>query len=667
MAYSVDPQNGDLVINGFQNGIGDSPYLGLTDVRNVNTVSIPGEAPINFKTTAISSTAITGTISTASGSVATFTGVSGTLENYVAIYFTSVGSFAGASTATPYWLGNQSGSTYILYSDYNQTTSIALGNAGANATFVAYQVGAKPSYVTAGSSGGATGVIGIQHFAQPINIQDSFLASYFTFGVDGFGLVWSNFYTTGTNHYWTYTGNLITNGASNAGGQVDNGVSNASGNGLVYWRVSDNAGGSSTTEADYLFVFRNSQIDFFVVQQHGAGLTTGTWTNGWNPSTGATGQVNYLTMPPGTAGSHQSIVAPDGRVYYCDVNNINKWFQTAQNTRFVPTNTTTYTFLTFNLLPVSDLAQCLAPLGVNILIGGQTNQVYVWDTTSNLIGYYIPIAEPFVAKMVTVNTNTYIFAGNRGRIYYTNGSQAQLWKKIPDHLSGTIEPKYVWAGATSVKNQLYFSFYLLSNAGTPIATEGAVWGADLDTKSIRINNKLSYNTYAGYASAMIPQIYNPIANSSPTGSSLFIGWFDGANLSTPNCGIDQSATNAEIYTGGESYVISDMIPIGTAIQPVTPAQFEFKLSTPLLTGESVQLLVASSVNGSYTSLGTTNGDGSLLSGIFPNQIQNQQWVLLKAVLTGKTIASSPSFNRLTELRIKGATLSRSSMTGFNTE
>ena len=66
--YNVDPQNGDIVISGFENGIGDSPYSGLTDMRNINTVSIPGEADVNFSTVLSSGPTFTGSITSATGS-----------------------------------------------------------------------------------------------------------------------------------------------------------------------------------------------------------------------------------------------------------------------------------------------------------------------------------------------------------------------------------------------------------------------------------------------------------------------------------------------------------------------------------------------------------------------------------------------------------------------
>ena len=49
MAYSID-NNGDIVISGFNQGIGASPYSGLTDLRSVEIDSVPGEAAVNFAT-----------------------------------------------------------------------------------------------------------------------------------------------------------------------------------------------------------------------------------------------------------------------------------------------------------------------------------------------------------------------------------------------------------------------------------------------------------------------------------------------------------------------------------------------------------------------------------------------------------------------------------------
>jgi hypothetical protein len=85
-------------------------------------------------------------------------------------------------------------------------------------------------------------------------------------------------------------------------------------------------------------------------------------------------------------------------------------------------------------------------LGNQILIGGKFNAIYVWDRLKFYYDYRIYLPETFVTKLLTINTTVYIFSGNRGRIYQTNGSQASLYKKIPDHLSDTVEPYLIRNG-----------------------------------------------------------------------------------------------------------------------------------------------------------------------------------------------------------------------------
>lgn len=654
--YHVDQTNGDLIIEGFQNGIGDSPQLGLTDVRNVNVISVPGEASVNFSTSQISSPGVNGSITSVSGQVATYTSsaTSAALEGNIAIYFTSAGSFSGFTLATPYYVTAVSGGTFKMYTTYAAaiagTTLTTFSGSGTAATFVAYQVGIKPSYVTTSTNSKG----GILHFA---NLNPGY-------GIDSLGMAWSSKSITGTNSYWTYMGNSITDQTGSPG---DTGTSNASGNGIAVWSVSNGAATSNFQSADILVVLRNSNVDMMPLAKTGSLSSTfygtlNTWNYGWDPVVGSFGGVDNakLTTAKGTNNSHDAIIAPDGRLYFCDAFNIQKLFQTASGTIFDPLTTNSYTYTTFNLLPISETAQTIAPLGVKILIGGSGYNAYNWDTTSNLVTNPIPIAEAFISKIVTINVNAYLFAGNRGRIYITNGAQANLWKKIPDHVSNTIEPKFQWGGATSVKNQLYFSFQLQDNFGTNLTNAGGVWAADLDTRAIRLVNKLSFGTYAGYATALIPQLYTGKNSSVFGGTALNIGWDSG----TSSYGIDTPSTN--IYTTGESYIISDYIPVGTSIQPITPAQFEYKLASPLLSGEKVQLLVASSLSTgtdpTFTSLGTTSGDGKLVSDIFPNATQNQQWVLVKCVLTGNN--SSPSFNRLTQIRVKGASVKQTGLSNL---
>src|SRR6185436_20752214 len=131
----------------------------------------------------------------------------------------------------------------------------------------------------------------------------------------------------------------------------------------------------------------------------------------------------------------------------------------------------------------------------------------------------------------------------RGRIYITNGTNAQFYRKLPDHLSGVVEPYYVWGGACSNKNQLYFSAQVTDNSGSATSTMGGLWAIDLDNKAIRLSNQLSYGTYAGYSTAMIPNF-----SSTAAGTGLFMGWDSGAST----YGIDTTLTTP--YTGSQAYI-----------------------------------------------------------------------------------------------------------------
>lgn len=647
MAYQIDPTNGDIIIGGFEQGIGDSPYTGLTDAKSVNLSGVPGEASVNFSMQGVNQVPqyTNGTFTTDINGNLNLTVANGNfLENGQAITV-SASTISGLTAGTaPLWVYGASKQSGVLewlqvVSVYGGSSALTLGTTG-TATFSTVNM-ATPKFFANASQGG------------------SFGSGKGNFMIDSAGKVWSDYVLTAggvsipSTSSWTYTGNTT--------------FSDSKGNGLVYWRTA-----RSNLAGDWdgwLLLFRDGAIDYCNINGVSGGTAyhnEGTYVYGWNPATATTGQSAYLSGNRVSACPHNAIVGPDGRVYFCDYYNIRKIYQTDLVTpkTFSPTDNTSFTQLTFNLLPINDISTCLSPLGTDMLIGGIYNQAYRWNTTSNLITNPILLAESYVSSIITVNTNAYIFCGNRGNIYVTNGSQANVYKKVPDHISGTPEPYFIWGGTTFNKNRLYFSVYVMNNAGTAISGYGGIWVIDIPTGAMWLSNQLSYGTYAGYATALasIPPVpYYPITTpqvSEPAGIGLLAGW---SNTAAGTFGVDQSISTP--YTGGQSYIISDLIPIGTLLKPTTPAQVEFKLATPLLAGETVELQVATDLSSSFTSAVIVSGDGSLVSGnstSFP--IQEIQWLQIKAILTG--ISSNPSYNRLTQLRVVGATQQIGSFSGI---
>lgn len=594
MSYRFDSYDNSVVIEGWEKGISDNPFAGIADMRNANVISIPGEVSVGFSTSGITQPSFTKTISTVDTGANTFVVTSaGSLENGMAVKFSNVGSLTGISINTPYWLFSPSPTNWQLYTDWSATVLAVLGGTvGVTPTFSAYLV-SQPKHYT----------------------YDNVNAVYYM--VDSAGLVWSNKRTTASG-YWIYTGNTT--------------LTNAKGNGLVFYAASDLTG--------FVFVFRNGLIDYLPIT--GA---TPTWVYGWKPSDGTTGNTaTVLKTALGTDNPHEAFVSPANQVIYCDKNWVGRWYEFDSATPFVPTNTATYTFDQTALLPATDLAQCLTYLGTNILVGGQRNVIYPWNGVADTFNYPILIAENNIVKMVTINTSTYAFAGNRGRVYITDGSRANLYKKVPDHISGTVEPYYTWGGATFNKNQLYFSLKATNNAGTAIPQYGGLWAIDVDTTALRLTNQLSYATYAGYATALIAQF-----DSSPEGTGLFIGWDDGAS----GYGLDK--TIGRPYTGSQCTIDSDFIPIGTFTKPRDLTKIEYKLVKPLVSGESIVIKTRTIFDTQSTGYTTALSDstvGSYSSSADVN-FKNAQWVQFQIVLN--STASTPSYVRLKEIRILGLT------------
>lgn len=593
--YHNDSYDNSIVIDGFEKGIADSPFDGIANMRNCNIVSVPGEASVNFATIASTHTTISnGTISAVNSGTdtITYTGASG-LENNMAIAFT--GSLpTGLTAGTVYWI-SKTGSTFKVYSNPSLSTLIDLTSTTTGGSFTVRTI-STPKY-SASIFGGSTS---------------------YTWVLDDSGAVWSNLYTT-TSGYFIFMGNVGGGGTTY-------------GNGLVIYQGSDGK--------QWIFVFRTSCIDYAEI----ALFSNTSWHYGWNPSdaTVDTGATNYLKTANAQNNSHEAFVAPDSRVYFCDSNWIGRWYQTDPTVAFVPTTLSTFTFDQTALLPTTDTAQCLTFLGTNILIGGKNNIIYPWNRFSTNFSYPILLPEYNVKMMVTVNTNTFIFVGNRGRIYYTNGSQAELYKKIPDHISGTVEPYFTWGGACSNKNQLYFSLLAYSNSGSLLTSYGGVWAIDLDTKAIRLSNKLSYDTYGGYATTIIPNF-----NTNPAGVGLIIGWYQSGSTQ----GID--STSSSPYTGSQADIDTDLIPIGTFNRPKDFTKIEYKLTRPLVSGESVVVKTRLIFNTSDTGFTTALTDSTVgnYSGVGDINFKNAQWVQFQIVLN--STASSPSFVRLKQLRILG--------------
>ncbi len=613
MSYRIEGK--DIVISGFEKGIADSPYLGISDMRNIDNITVPGEASAGFSVTnTVTQVAVSAAAVTVDDPTDTFTwaGTTPLLAN-TAITTTA----GGVNVNNAYYIVNPTGTTFQI----------------------SLTAGGSPAAVSGASGVFSTINMGKPKFFAPLSLASSSGFTYSYFMADDNGRVW--YYYQGSQ--WIYMKSLGANNENTGGGSSGN-----NGNGLVIYK-------------NYLFLFRQQQLEYIQVAAANVvstltNLTTaGNWNLTWQSLT-----AGWITTNQPADVSHYAIVGQDDVIYFCNTAFVGSLFQVDGQT-FDPTNAATYTYNRIALaLPTSDNAQCLAELGTKLLVGGTKNQIYPWDRISNSYTYPILLSENGIARMVTVNTNTYIFCGQRGRIFVTNGSQAELFAKIPDHLSGTISPYFTWGDAAFSRNKLLFGVQATDNAGTAINTYGGTWAIDLNTNGtfytpggvgLRVLNQQSYGTYAGITSAL----FGLLGSLTSDGSGLLMGWYTSSNTTGS---VDKGS--ATPYTGGQSYVDSDLIPVGTFLKPFNPSQIEWKTSVPIGangTTETVALYYRPTFFDSYTLIGTTSsatgllvGGASAISDKYTASFEGLQWAQFRVVLTPN--ATTPTYCRLTEMRIR---------------
>lgn len=565
----------EIVIDGFQNGIADSPHLGIADMRNLNNDSIPGIVMCNYALKSISHTPITTAVFTANVGDNTVNLVSGAFTTSIeAVTFAGTDLPDPLVAGTVYWAVKSTATKAVIYSKYDQfnsyNTAVTLTDAGSG--------GMSVSSVNIGTINYST--------------KDTLTGIYYL--LDSNGRVW----------------------AINLGGVPvlisGNTLTNGNGNGIAVYK-------------NYLFVFRNDKIDVY------GNLSTAafTWTNGWQT----------INTASSTNNSHQSKSGQDDILYYCDGRYLGSVAEKANQT-FDPSSGATYTFTSKALtLPINEITSYMEEQSnVYLTIGTSTsNYLYPWDRTST--SYIVPIPMPEIGcyRMININRILYIFAGQRGNIYYTNGSAIFLFKSMPKQPTKTPYPSITWGGVISLNNNLCFG-------ATDVSRNAAgCWAITLAIGEL-LNAVPGAIRYKGQPSAGVYNTTNLIAFAN--GIQYYACWFNGTYG-----GIDiLDSTTPTFYTNYEGYLESDIIPVGTALQQRTFNTVELKLDSPLTAGEKIRVSMRSDLVASYTQVLEITATGAIDGSSSSIPVQAQKWIQIKVEL--QTTGSSNSFVRLKDVRIR---------------
>ncbi len=307
-------------------------------------------------------------------------------------------------------------------------------------------------------------------------------------------------------------------------------------------------------------------------------------------------------------------------------------------------------------LPANEVAQCLVEVGNTVIIGGKGNLLYPWNQIDATPSDFIALPESDTKVMINVNNMVYVFAGYKGNIYITNGSVASLGLKVPDYCAGVpgtpltyIEPYFTWFDAMYLRGRVYFS--ILDQTATKAGNCGGVWSfvpsqnmAQSDIgNALRLENQNSYGDYDGAARILIPN-----EEQLAVSPQYWSFWQDSYSTGTSSFGIDTTAA-----TPVTTYVLeTDLIPTGTLLSKDTYTQLEYKLSTALQSGDSVQLYYRLDSTSAWTSCGTANIETAFpISGYYEMAFQKTQWLQFRAVVTTSGTTAS-SFGRLAQIILR---------------
>lgn len=583
MSYRLE-KNGDeqdIVIDGFEKGIADSPFLGIGNIRNLNVRYYEGVAYVNYKRQAC--------------------------------------TISGGTMGKPlYDTTSQDGIIYI--SDDNQ--QIWKQSAINSTTF----------NLLTGSF--ADSIYGIQCW-------NSYLIVFYNGRIDicgdgsGDGGITSSNWNTGTaaTGVWPIKGVTITLTGTPAAGDTTATIStytDAQGTARAFWN------GPNGT---YFGIVGGSGQTVLVTMAQNSS------TINWYPALNIAGSDSTIAITPTSSTSvtqlaHMSLVSNnDGNLYFGNGANVGA-FSLNTNQVFSKGKMQTFNFNVSALgLPPTDGAIWLIELR-NLLMVAGNHKIYPWDRISPQWSNPVPIDEN-ISKMINILNNVYILAGNKGNIYISNGYNAQRFKKIPDYISGLIDPQIEYGGIMSHRQNLWFQARF-RNSNTSSTVLIGLFSLNLDTGALVMEAQLSAGLTPSGSSATSLLIDNSGLTLLPY-DNYYSAY--GANTS----GIDYNNTN--LWSSNEPIIETDIIPIGTFAKLRTFKSAEFKLDQPLLSTDSISLYARQSLSDSYTLIGTTNT--SVLSFLYQTiPFEKWQWIQFKVTMSTTGASSTSSFIRLREIRIR---------------
>ncbi len=370
-----------------------------------------------------------------------------------------------------------------------------------------------------------------------------------------------------------------------------------------------------------------------------ASFTEGSPDVSWQPALNANAASSSFQTRWSNGTNHMSLnTANTGDVYFCNGAYIGA-LQLPQNQIFSKINPLTFRFSSDSLeLPPADTSVWLMELQSQLIVMGQF-RLYPWNFNASRYNSPVPMDEALV-KGINILNKLYIFAGNKGNIYTSNGYSVSRYTKLPDYIAGVVDPSWTIGGQMQHRQKLYFQA-VAKNGQTNAVVYAGIFSLDLDTGALNMENQ---NSGGLTPTGMLTTGVLIDDNSTAINYDKYYSAF---GATAPK--IDFNDTT--LYSSSEAVIETDIIPIGTFLQNKTFTSAEFKLDQPLQSGDSISLYARQSLADTFTLIGTTNA--AVLSDSTQKwPFEKWQWVQFKVTMSCNATATSSSFNRLREIRLR---------------
>ena len=691
MAYRFDKATSELVIDGWENGIAASPYKGIANIKNVNTSYYSGVSYVNYRRQAC---AITGGTMTApvskaispagliyiqddtgqiwkqsavnSSSFALLDGGSGRIDtgasgiaywnNYLVVFGLGLIEFCGDGT----------GDAAIISTNWNinnTSTGVASNSAVVSTSYigsptqiylVAYAFLRYPKFkvndpitftttgtLPAGISAGTTYYILSIIDMYTITISTTVGGSAVSFTSNGTGvLTMKDMYNpipigTYADFQFTYSGAIV--GSTRT--VTISSYYNTHGT-LI------NSGTWQEPTGTYQIVLPGGGFTFAVFT-NGSGTVTFSPPAKYLPP----GTYSIRILDPSVVNYRPYVSRVDGNLYFANGRYLGRIL--AQNTDipFNPAVSQSYVvnYGTSALLKSSDTITDLTDLSSKLIITGQRD-IYTWDYTSASASAPVPVGEP-IKRIANVMNNIYILAGEKGSIYVSNGYSAQLLTRLPDFISGVVDPVWSWGDLMFHRSKLFVQAIARNTTGTNLLAgifsliiSPSILGEQASGLTMESQNSYGLIPAVGSTNDGLLIDNEP---SSDGRDSYYSAWSNGLTaLEDVAGGIDYN--NTTCWQNYEPSIETDIIPIGTLLDKKTMGAIQFKLDRPMVSGDSIKLYCRPSLSDTYTLIGTTTT--AQLSEYFPSNVMEAQWVQFR--IDFKCSSSGSSRMPLKEIRVQ---------------